>query len=788
MTLHALEVTMANLLAKSKPPTTLFRHSLDVVKQMAEYYHLYKPVWTVPDDSVSLPRILAYAALVHDFGKVHVDFQKMLKEEGQKFGNRHEILSLCFLDWLNIPDAERAWIEAAVALHHKNLFSLTAAGAMFHCSDSFGGPNTYAGHLADRVSSEASRLLYKMLSHADEILSQAGWQGILCYQLGEYRDLNYASLMKQALIRVDKLARQFEAPTDDFGRVGRIPWELRRGGIQVRGLMLLADHLASAEPHSLNVGLQDSKAVKTAIAKKTGVQELKSHQVKLADQQGSAMLVAPTGSGKTEAALLWSARQAESGCRGRTFVLLPYQTSMNAMQARLIETFEPNLKKHPKLWIEHVALIHGRSVRAAYERLLEKKYEPDEAVRTARIESDLARLDVSPVRVCSPYQILRLLFEPKGVEGLMQSLSQARLIFDEIHAYDPQVTALTLAATQFLTEQLDAKVLFMTATMPAHLADVIQATFGSLPLLRPDEDVMGGAPRHQLNIAPFHALSPEAINWIKNAAKHGSVLVVVNQINRAINLCEALKPDVADLHLLHSRFTNEERFRIEKELKPCPGRILVATQAVEVSLDVSYDTCFSELAPLESLLQRFGRCNRYGKLTGQPASVFVYAQFPPGANAHRPYDEEHLATTLDVLKKCIDERNGILAELDIEGMLNESYPPQLKSKLEQQMSSQLQRIRDSFGRSFMPFGGQDQNHFKALEQQWEELFDGNEVLPESLREKAAAERSWLARARYLVPISGRKFAMLKRQGKIEWCDDLMCHIVYAPYKEQGLQV
>ena len=121
-------------------------------------------------------------------------------------------------------------------------------------------------------------------------------------------------------------------------------------------------------------------------------------------------------------------------------------------------------------------------------------------------------------------------------------------------------------------------------------------------------------------------------------------------------------------------------------------------------------------------------------------------------------------------------------------MLNASYPEDLKNDLKQQISSKSRQIRENFAKNFMPFGGQDQSHFKALEQQWEELFDGNEVLPESLQEKAAAEKSWLARARYLVPIPGRRFAVLKQQGKIKWCEELMCHIVEAPYTEVGLQI
>src|SRR6185437_9087721 len=140
-------------------------------------------------------------------------------------------------------------------------------------------------------------------------------------------------------------------------------------------------------------------------------------------------------------ALLWAARQGEDGLRGRTFMLLPYQASMNAMQKRLIEDFVPDLVKDPSTWNQEIALVHGRSMRTAYERITdrdEKDYSPKQAVHIAHLQNDLARLNVAPIRVCSPYQIIRLLFATRGVEGLLLSLTQSRLIFDEIHAYDSE--------------------------------------------------------------------------------------------------------------------------------------------------------------------------------------------------------------------------------------------------------------------------------------------------------------------------------------------------------------
>jgi CRISPR-associated endonuclease/helicase Cas3 len=794
MTLFELEVEMKHLWAKSSgnpdvPGTTLFQHSMDVVKQMVEYYDLYRPEWPVANAPICLPRVLAYAALVHDFGKVHVHFQDVLHSRRPKFGNRHEILSLCFLDWLDIPAEECPWIDAVVALHHKNLFALTAAGRPFYVSDNFGAVGTDVRRLSDGVKSGDAVLLYEALCHAEEIFQNAGWNGFTCYPLRAYHSIHCVNSICCSLERVRKLAKCFETQMDDYGNIQSIPWAFRRGGIQTRGLILLADHLASAKPHSLCVGLEYLSEVKAAIKVKTKITKFDSHQSLAADQQGNAILVAPTGSGKTEAALMWSAKQAETGRRGRTFVLLPYQASMNAMQRRLVETFFSHLEKLPDRWNDKVALIHGRSVRTAYERVLDQEdYNPEKAAKVARIQSDLARLDVAPIRICSPYQVLRLLFEPRGVEGLLQSLSQGRFIFDEIHAYSPEVTALTLAAAQFLTEHLDASVLFMTATLPSHLMEVLESVFGNMPILRPGQDIFERPPRHQVQILRFAVLSQDSIKKITEAAKDGSVLVVVNQVGRAIKLCQTLKSCLQDVRLLHSRFTNQDRFEIEKHLRPGPGSVLIATQAVEVSLDVSYTTCFSELAPLESLLQRFGRCNRRSEQTG-PAKVYVYSQFPAAAAKEcLPYKEAHLCSTLQVIEKCVSERKGVLAEDQIESMLNASYPEDLKNELKEEIGKKSKLIRENFSRDFMPFGAQDQSHFEELARQWEDLFDGHEVLPESFRESAEQEQSWLGRARYYVPLSGTKFRWLYAQGKIDWCGELMCHIVKAPYSELGLQV
>lgn len=98
-------------------------------------------------------------------------------------------------------------------------------------------------------------------------------------------------------------------------------------------------------------------------------------------------------------------------------------------------------------------------------------------------------------------------------------------------------------------------------------------------------------------------------------------VVMVNRVGRAQDIFVALQrqlksaPSKPDLCLIHSRFRQAERMCLQQRLKEKPdqGRIVVATQAIEAGVDISARTLFTELAPWSSLVQRFGRCNRYGE-------------------------------------------------------------------------------------------------------------------------------------------------------------------------------
>lgn len=102
--------------------------------------------------------------------------------------------------------------------------------------------------------------------------------------------------------------------------------------------------------------------------------------------------------------------------------------------------------------------------------------------------------------------------------------------------------------------------------------------------------------------------------------------------------------------LIHSRFRAEDRRANEKRLHsdpPAEGRIVIATQAIEAGVDLSARVLFTELAPWASLVQRFGRCNRYGEFNKTKEAQVIWIDV---ADA-KPYTIEEVDDARQVLAR-----------------------------------------------------------------------------------------------------------------------------------------
>jgi CRISPR-associated endonuclease/helicase Cas3 len=211
---------------------------------------------------------------------------------------------------------------------------------------------------------------------------------------------------------------------------------------------------------------------------------------------------------------------------------------------------------------------------------------------------------------------------------MLSEFPNSCFIFDEIHAYDPVVTGFVIATARFLTEN-NASCLFLSATMPDFIKKMLEGEITSIESVMPsihdqsDRKILEKK-RHNLHISSGNLLT-NIDNIIDSIRESNSTLIVCNHVPSAQLIFEEIcKKGVKDAVLLHSRFCRRDRDNIEKTLQERTPKALVATQVVEVSLDVDFEQAFSEPAPIDAIIQRLGRVNRKGERS--PANVVVFKE------------------------------------------------------------------------------------------------------------------------------------------------------------------
>ena len=155
---------------------------------------------------------------------------------------------------------------------------------------------------------------------------------------------------------------------------------------------------------------------------------------------------------------------------------------------------------------------------------------------------------------------------------------------------------------------------------------------------------------------------------VKMAKPHTNTIIFLNTVARAQAVFTSIKEagKFAGEHLLiHSRFRGVDRAclmtRLQKDV-PEQGRIIVATQALEAGVDVTSATMITEIAPWSSLVQRFGRCNRYGEC-GEAGATVLWIDLP---DKHTPpYTLEECEAARQNLKQLSDSGPQNLAKIPL---------------------------------------------------------------------------------------------------------------------------
>lgn len=364
---------------------------------------------------------------------------------------------------------------------------------------------------------------------------------------------------------------------------------------------------------------------------------------------GLTLIEAPTGSGKTEAALAHAWRLIEAGVADSIVFALPTQATANAMFER-VQAFAAKVYGEA-----NVVLAHGkRDFNAGFQKLVERgqrrtrQGDIEASVQCAAwLASSRKRVFLGQIGICTVDQVLLsvLPVRHKFVRGF--GLNKSVLIVDEVHAYDAYMYGL-LGEVLKNQHACGGSAVLLSATLSTNLRDKLLAAWGSkaagdatnapYPALW---HATGGTvapltvaeahrpPRREVGIEclrlPAAYPDDDLRARIVAAACNGAlVAVVVNLVDDAQRLARELRELVADkpeieVDIFHARYRfadrqDKEAAALKHYGRNAPrgkGRILVATQVVEQSLDLDFDWLVTQICPVDLLFQRLGRLHRH---------------------------------------------------------------------------------------------------------------------------------------------------------------------------------
>ena len=554
--------------------------------------------------------VAKHGAILHDIGKVSPTFQQTLihgYNPKPGFVFRHEIASLFFLSIF--PEEEWPCLIDMVVAHHKSLFNDARQRGFLDLEDNLS--DSFQHHSKDFLT---------WMPQAMDILASFG--------------------VSTHHISIEEARRNYKCAQDycNSKGLGYSIW---------KGVLMAADHMASAMEDGEAVTCPKFQIPDLTFYHQRGNELYPLSKLSAEDSRPHTIVTAPTGAGKTDFLL--------RRCKNRIFYTLPYQASINAMYDRL----KSDLCNTDAV----VTLLHSAS------SLKVTDGQPEERILQRQIGAS--------IKVMTPHQMASIAFGIKGYESMIADLKGCDVILDEIHTYTSSIQAIVLKIVEILVN-IGCRVHVGTATMPTVLYQRIIDLLGGreqvhevkLPAL-----VLATFDRHTIHKIDTFEQSYSLIEAaIENNQK---VLVVCNQVRRAQQCFAWVQdtfPDCKQM-LIHSRFKRSNRASLEEYLtcgfNVCnEACIVVSTQVVEVSLDISFDLMITECAPIDAMIQRFGRINRYR--TQQTVGCYkdIYVITPSESDKEaRPYEPEVLRSSFDVLPD-----GEVLHESDLQAMIDRVYP------------------------------------------------------------------------------------------------------------------
>jgi CRISPR-associated endonuclease/helicase Cas3 len=370
----------------------------------------------------------------------------------------------------------------------------------------------------------------------------------------------------------------------------------------LRALLRLADRRASAR--------EDADASNRSV-----VPELKRFQYNFPykEQRGIqalipqlwdepfALLRAPTGAGKTDAALLWARRQVLRGRADRLVWAMPTRFTANSLAISTTESLGHTGLYHSSAWYQAQQKAQGQS--------------------GWRQELDYARLLETAATVTTIDQLcLSLTATREDHHATFWNLAHSCVVIDEVDFYD-EFTQWNLVVLLRALHNLQVPVLLMSATLPQSAIERYRKSGFQPSKIFETVEPADEHPRLNLHRVGLVEFPSDVESLLQRAVDGEPMIIYANTVGRAQAYWDWFNGKAVERVLYHSRYTEPDKMTIETRLKDMLGPdawkygkakgIAILTQIGELSVNISADLMISDLCPTDRLAQRAGRLSRF---------------------------------------------------------------------------------------------------------------------------------------------------------------------------------
>lgn len=407
----------------------------------------------------------------------------------------------------------------------------------------------------------------------------------------------------------------------------------------------------------------------------TPLQEL-VRTIELSGQPQLFIIEDETGAGKTEASLILLNRLMAKGLAQGFYLALPTMATADGIYPRVKKTYGKLYEKgqKPSLVLSHSSAKLSKkftdTILYPQTQANQQQYEDDaqskclEWLADNRKKSLLAHVGVGTIDQTF-LAVLKVKYQSLRLIGLLGKV----LVIDEAHAYDAYMGK-ELEVLLEVHAAMGGTAIIMSATLPLNIRKKLGTAFlqglgirgcplseyNAYPLLT---HISADRPPHEIPCKINPQKQKEAIHYefvhdesyihdlIKNSlAQNQSVCWIRNCVRDARDSYQTWVKKYGKVDLFHARFVLADRLSVQERVLQSfnkksnqskrQGRLLIATQVVEQSLDLDFDVMITDLAPIDLMLQRAGRLHRhvrdihgnpkaYGKDERPPATLTIHA-------------------------------------------------------------------------------------------------------------------------------------------------------------------